>query len=934
MDEQNTHRASASMIDAINKLPTISVTFRAETGGTLRAVNFSDGFCQMTRCTKQEAWDFYTSGSAFRDAFFRDNQELLAYYRTHRNDTEPAAFTYQISLPHGGNLWVTVRFYSFNAEDGRYVYVVFSDVDELKRHELELQEQYRSAQSFMDSVAGTYMVVRRCNLTRNRVEAISGLEPLSAVSRETGYDDSIRVLLTYIPEEQDRRECAVYYDRQALTAAFESGTTAVTRDYQLCSEDGSAKWVRSTIHLTRRPGSGDLIAFSTVRDVDGEVIREKLANRIVDFNYDTVAYCDLRSRRMFLRTAKSQPEDNSGWLPYQEAVDCAAAHVEPAQEQEFRRGIELSHILEALKESPVCTLYYTRRETRDDLPGCPRRQMKSDVFYLDERHSTLVFLRSDVTEIFEHDRETREQMAGALVAAKQASAAKSNFLSRMSHEIRTPLNAIIGMDAIAAQSVSDPEKTADCIAKIGLSARYLLSLINDILDMSRIESGKMLLKNEPFLFSEFIAGVNNIIYPQVRAKGIDYECTVSNEVEDSYVGDEMKLQQILVNVLGNAVKFTARGKISLDVSVYAREGNQEKLRFIVNDTGCGIAEENLGRIFDAFEQVETSTTSVFGGTGLGLAITKNLAVLMGGSISVRSILGVGSEFTIDIPLTADETVAKPCAPLPSLQNLHTLIVDDDLLICEQTQTILREIGMVGEWVTSGLEAVSRVRSRFDRGGHYDFILIDWKMPDMNGIETTQRIRRIAGPDVTIIIISAYDWQSIEAEARAAGANLMVSKPLLKSTLVSAFERALGAEREAKAERPEFDFTGRRVLVAEDNELNAEIARTLLENKHFTVETASNGLRAMEKFVQNPEGYYDAILMDVRMPMMDGLQATVNIRHWNRDDARTIPIVAMTANAFDEDVEKSRAAGMNAHLSKPIDPELLFGTLFRLLEKET
>jgi CheY-like chemotaxis protein len=301
---------------------------------------------------------------------------------------------------------------------------------------------------------------------------------------------------------------------------------------------------------------------------------------------------------------------------------------------------------------------------------------------------------------------------------------------------------------------------------------------------------------------------------------------------------------------------------------------------------------------------------------------------------VRSIVGIGSEFMITVPLKSDENVVRSVRFPANLQNLHTLIVDDDLFICEQTQAILRDIGMVGEWVTTGQEAVTRVRRKSDGGAHYDFILIDWKMPDMDGLETTQQIRRIVGPDVTIIIISAYDWQSIEAEARAAGANLMISKPLLKSTLVSAFEKALGEEDAAESEKPVLDFTGRRILVAEDNDLNAEIARTLLESRNFTVDLAPNGIKTLEKFAQNPVGYYDAILMDVRMPMMDGLQATVNIRHWDKADAKTIPIIAMTANAFDEDVEKSRAAGMNAHLSKPISPEMLFGTLYRLLEKES
>jgi two-component system sensor histidine kinase/response regulator len=529
--------------------------------------------------------------------------------------------------------------------------------------------------------------------------------------------------------------------------------------------------------------------------------------------------------------------------------------------------------------------------------------------------------------------ERTEQLKSALKAANQASTAKSNFLSRMSHEIRTPLNAIIGMDTIAAQSIGNTEKVADCISKIGLSARYLLSLINDILDMSRIESGKMLLKNDYFRFDEFIASINDIIYPQATSKGLDYECTVSYEVDDAYIGDEMKLQQIILNVLGNAVKFTTRGKVSLEVSLLSREAKRSMLRFVLNDTGCGICAEDQERIFEAFEQADTSTTAVFGGTGLGLAITKSLVGLMGGTIRVRSIVDIGSEFTIDIPLTTDgSTVVRP-RPQINLRNMHTLIVDDDLLICEQTDAILRDIGMIGEWVTTGQEAVNRVQIKSEGANFYDFILIDWKMPDMDGLETTQRIRRIVGPEVTIIIISAYDWQAIESEARAAGANMLISKPLLRTTLISAFEKALGKDEEMPGTEQIYDFSGCRVLVAEDNKLNAEIAKVLLESRNFVVEDAGNGIKALEKFVQNPVGYYDAILMDVRMPMLDGLQATVNIRNWGRPDAKTIPIIAMTANAFDEDVEKSRAAGMNAHLSKPIDPPLLFSTLYRLIHDD-
>lgn len=692
------------------------------------------------------------------------------------------------------------------------------------------------------------------------------------------------------------------------------------------------RWVATRAEYLPDPETGDLLAFYYTWDVTDEEISRRMNRRIVERNYAAVLCCDLQTRQVSVKNSGAAAAPLDG-LTYEEAIRAVASAVEPAQAAEFMDYLSLENILPELEKRPVDTTYCTLQETRTDLPGAPRVQLKSDAFYLDDYRDVLVFLLTDVTEIFQQDRENREQMAAALAAAKQASLAKSNFLSRMSHEIRTPLNAIIGMDTIAAQSVNDPARIADCISKIGISARYLLSIINDILDMSRIESGKMLLKNEKFLFRDFINGINTMIYTQTRAKGLDYECTVHSEIAEAYIGDAMKLQQILINILGNALKFTEKGKISLEIHPISRREKQSVVRFVVNDTGIGIREDFLDKLFEPFEQSDTSTTATFGGTGLGLAITKNLVTLMGGTIHVRSIVGVGSEFTVDVPLTIDESVLVEPKLSMHFEKMQTLIVDDDLVVCEQAGQILQSIGMSGEWVTTGAEAVERVQANSAKSRFYDFILVDWKMPDMDGLETTRQIRRIVGPDVTIIIITAYDWESIEIEAKAAGANLLISKPLLRSTLVSAFQKARGIAETERPREPSFDFTGRRVLVAEDNQINAEIAKTLLENKHFTVEVAANGQKALELYAGHPEHYYDAILMDIRMPLMDGLQTTTNIRHWNRADAKTIPIIAMTANAFDEDVDKSKAAGMNAHLSKPIDPNLLYSTLYRILDEE-
>ena len=508
----------------------------------------------------------------------------------------------------------------------------------------------------------------------------------------------------------------------------------------------------------------------------------------------------------------------------------------------------------------------------------------------------------------------------------------------MSHEIRTPMNAIIGMSTIAAQSIGNDEQVADCISKIGISSRFLLSLINDILDMSRIESGKMLLKNQNIPMEEFLLEINSICYNQADSKNVDYECIVDPVLDDCYMGDSMKLQQVLLNILSNAIKFTGEGgKVTFSVEHRNSTKNHAALRFVINDTGVGMSEEFLPHIYEAFSQEITGTTALYGGTGLGLAISKNIIDLMGGNISVRSIKGIGTEFTIDVKLGLVEggLAHRQKKPQYNFSHLKTLVVDDDVAVCESAIVTLKEMGVAAEWVDSGYKAIERVKELLSSGRYFDMILIDWKMPDIDGIETARRIRSMVGPEVTIIIVTAYDWGAIENEAMLAGVNLLMSKPMFKSTLVSAFSKALG-EKEEEAQQTaviDYDFNGKRILLAEDNALNTEVAMMLLENKGFTVETADNGIRALEMFSKSPAGYYSAILMDIRMPLMDGLTATISIRHLSNKDALTIPIIAMTANAFDDDIEKSRAAGMDAHLAKPIEPDRMYQTLYDLIFKE-
>lgn len=536
-----------------------------------------------------------------------------------------------------------------------------------------------------------------------------------------------------------------------------------------------------------------------------------------------------------------------------------------------------------------------------------------------------------IDEQKDNEAEKNQILRTALGAAEAANNAKTEFLSRMSHEIRTPMNAIIGMTAIALSALDNKERISDCLAKIGISARFLLSLINDILDMSRIESGRMSLAHEKFDFEEMINGLSSLFYPQAEEKGLKFNTVIEGVTEELYIGDSLRLRQILLNILSNALKFTpSGGRIQFTIRQMSRGDKDAWLRFTVSDTGIGMSKVFQKHLFESFEQENPNISIKYGGTGLGLAICKNLVTLMGGSINVHSIEGVGSEFCVDVKLgLTEESYRRKNFDILKLRDLKTLIVDDDIVTCEHASLIMSDLGLQAEYVTSGASAVLEIEKGIREMKPYDIVLVDLKMPDMDGIQTAKAIRRLVRAETLVVVMTAYEWKEIEADARRAGVDFFITKPLFRSELVDLFEKINDfseAVYEPETAKGEIQFAGERILLVEDNELNLEVAASLLEMKGLTIESACNGLQALEKFCSTPVGYYDAVLMDIRMPVMDGLEAARNIRLFDKSDAQTIPIIAMTANAFDEDVEKSHAAGMNAHLAKPIDPEKLFAVL--------
>ena len=741
------------------------------------------------------------------------------------------------------------------------------------------------------------------------------------------------------PEDRD-----AIFGNMAANIFDEEIMSTTGYDFRFCRKDGSVRWFRSRGILTRDSEGRPLQYKGVTIDITQAKVHDAL-------------YAELHNEATALNTIHEMLGSGKWTMDFNEA----GVMVRVNWSDEFRRMLgyhgmdDFPDVLESwskllhpedkervLKEYNETISDYTGQKIYDveyrlltknrgyrwyrAIGKLTRRPDGSPITYVG------VFI--DITERKEMMRELaeqRESLSIALEEANQANKAKTAFLSNMSHEIRTPMNAIIGLDRIALNDPGISETTRGYLEKIGLSAQHLLSIINDILDMSRIESGRMTVRNEEFSFAKLLAQVNTIISGQCRDKGIEYECRVKGAVNDYYIGDDMKLRQIMINILGNAVKFTpSGGTVTFVVEAIARFNGRSTLRFIISDTGIGMSQDYLPKLFDAFSQEDSSNTSQYGSTGLGMAITKSFIELMRGTISVESEKQKGTTFTVTVTLIdgdhenagEEETVLHP-------HELCVLVIDDDPIACEHAQLVLGQVGVNCEKALSGAEGLQMAKVRHARQEPYNLILVDWRMPGMDGLETTRQIRAAVGAETPVIILTSYNWDEIADDAKAAGVDTFAAKPLFAGTVLDEF-RAVFKKKNAKLVRETADLKCRRVLLAEDVPVNAEIMMMVLSMREIQVDHAENGRIAVEMFEEHEEGYYDAVLMDMRMPEMDGLEATRRIRAMNRSDAKNIPIIALTANAFDEDVQHSMQAGLNAHLSKPVEPDLLFKTLEGLL----
>lgn len=738
------------------------------------------------------------------------------------------------------------------------------------------------------------------------------------------FDNYIRLFI----HEDDREKLTQASRIETMQERLRQETRYAVVVRELASSGG--RWLRFEVN---RGIDADHAAVSFMDVSEEKETKIKLRQmdivKALSRDYTEIAEIDLENNTSvaFKSRGEMVDDDRRRLRPYRETWAWVLdKYVHPEDREAFRQKVATEAVERALQDATAVVIPF-----RATLEGGLHHYQVKFVRAGDDRRHLIMGIRNADAEV-QAEEERRKILQDALAAAEHANRAKTTFLNNMSHDIRTPMNAIIGFTALAAAHIDNKKQVADYLGKISVSSEHLLSLINDVLDMSRIESGKVKIAEKDVHLPDVLHDLRTIIQANVRAKQLELYIDSVDVVHEDIFCDKLRLNQILLNLISNAVKFTKPGGM-VSVRVIEKPGapsGYASYEFRVKDSGIGIGKEFQKHIFEAFTREQTSTVSGIQGTGLGMAITKNVVEMMGGTISVESELGKGSEFTVCLQFRISGGPPRSVR-IPKLAGLHALVADDDFNTCASVTRMLTKIGMRAEWTTSGKEAVLRTRLALENDDAFSAYIIDWIMPDMNGIETVRRIRAIVGDNKPIIILTAYDWTDIEEEARAAGVTAFCSKPLFMSELREAL---LGhIEDDAAApDIPDEVFAGKRILLAEDNKLNQEIAVTILEEKGFEVDVADDGTVAVEKLRAAPAGRYDLILMDIQMPHMDGYEATRRIRALDDAAKANIPIYAMTANAFDEDRQKALDAGLDGHIVKPIDIAKLMQALRDALHK--
>lgn len=907
--------------------------------GKFKGIVYNQAFRQMLGF--QDESDFPNTWEAWADLVhpadasrvFR-NVENVAWGRMPRFEMD-----YRMKDASGVYHWFRDNAEAIRRQDGtpRRMAGVFFNIDEEKR----LEQKQRRSDAFHRAYTTANLSEYYVDLNEGTFASLKEDDSLFA-EWETGssWKELVKIYIDRFVCEEDRTAMALLYSSEYLLRQIRLGNREFCLDCRIrIGED--IRWVRNTlIYDEGDDGSTGLLVF--VRDIT-EVKKE--SERIEELMHkkdeidlllqgtlkliDCYAVCDLAEDTYDFYSMKSEAHypPKGTYHDFMRAMGENYCTLEES-ESSFEDMISPAYLWERLSQpESIFRFEYREKNTeRYKTLSC------SPIQWEHGRAKKILLIAQDTTEEKLSEIRTHDALRDACQTANRANQAKTEFLSNMSHDIRTPMNAIVGMTAIAGAHINDKERVRDCLEKITQASHHLLELINEVLDMARIENGKISLNEEEFNLSDLVDNIVTISRPGIEKHGHRLDMHISKITHEKVRGDSLRLRQLLMNVMSNAIKYTPDGgRIGFsirEIPTEARGGGYYE--FIIKDNGIGMTRSFQKIMFEPFIRADDKRTSQIQGTGLGMPIAQNIARLMNGTISVKSAPGKGSTFTITIYLKRQE---EKIDDLSHLIHRPILIVDDDALSCESAVGILKDIGLHGEAATSGEEAIAKAEALRAAHENYHAVIIAWKMPGMGGIETVRRLRKIVGAGVTIIIQSAYDYAAIEAEAREAGADDFITKPLFRSRLLTALKASAEGESKAAEETgvlalSSLRLAGRRILVVEDNALNREIAQELLEMTGADVETAVNGQDGVDKVASRPSGYYQLVFMDIQMPVMNGYEATRAIRCLPERDAKTLPILAMTANAFTEDIVRAKNAGMNEHIAKPLDMARLAGVLRR------
>ena len=898
-----------------------------ETGRIVRA-NWSHAFRQILGY--HDALDFPNKLDSWSELLHPEDKDrvMTLLFETAADKTNTTKFSveYRLRLKNGQYQWFRVSAEVIRRLDGTASRIagIIWNIEEEKQSRMQAQRAAAFHRAFTSANLCEYYV----DLEQNTFDTFKVEDSLmTAFEQSQTWDELVKFFVDNYVVEQDKQKVTEFYDRAYITEKLKGLETELCQECRIFL-NGEKRWVRNVV---MRGEIGDsnyaMIFLRDITESKAETARRmqmasanasmelliqsmvRLLDRFVvcDLENDRYQFYNLQGERIYAPTGTYHGFVEQVVAKYKtlESLDALDALISP---ENIRRNLQGENDIYKFE---YCALDENTYKIASFIP-----------LEWDGTKLVKVLLASmDVSQEKKAEIESHKALKEAYRAAENASRAKTDFLSNMSHDIRTPMNAIVGLTAIAGANIENQDKVVECLGKITKSSRHLLGLINEVLDMARIESGRMSLAEEDFSLPELVDNLLTLTNPAIDEHHHQLEVHVEHIEHEAVCGDSLRIQQVFVNLMSNAIKYTPDGG-NITFTIKEKPNGFSELgcyELSIADNGIGMTPEFQKIMFEPFSRADDHRTTKVQGTGLGMAITRNIVNLMNGDIQVESAPNKGTKITVTVylKLQKDEKEQEK-----ELFDLPVLVVDDDKTSCESTVETLREIGIAGEWVLTGMEAVERCYARHETNSDYFAVILDWKMPEMDGIETARRIRECVGQDVTIIILTSFEFSEIEEEARAAGVDAFMAKPLFRSRLTATLRQFTSGKKEKDARNyledfAKTDYTGKRLLLVEDNDLNREIATEILGMTGVTVETAENGKIAVEKVAAAPENWYRLVLMDIQMPVMNGYEATAAIRSLPGSRGK-VPIIAMTANAFAEDVQLAKNTGMNEHIAKPLD----------------